>query len=372
MSDKPKRNLASHQTRCRAKMACKICNARRVRCNVVESQPCDNCVRAGVPCEILRSRRGKCVFLFQGLLLLLDWPLVITDNNRHDRRVNTANRAAQHRPLSPADSTSMLAAYERPSDTVVEDTSNYTQNFSSPDDRFSDNVRNTPRSLPQGGTSSTTLTTAQDAIQSPATSMSGPESTVFLGESNSITTFRDPERSAASHNRGLQYSIPDTVSAKTATTPLETRRRATKVETLSWEGAFSFPPKDSCEMLFRAYFSWFHPCFPIIERARFCNSYTSKTTSPLLLQAMLFIGASYCTENILRSIGLSDRHDTRSTFYNHAKDIYDADYETDKVTVCQALFLISFWRAGPLLEKDTRHWLGAAISLAQTKGMHRS
>jgi hypothetical protein len=58
--------------------------------------------------------------------------------------------------------------------------------------------------------------------------------------------------------------------------------------------------------------------------------------------------------------------------YNRAKDLYDADYETDKITVSQALFLMSFWRAGPLLEKDTRHWLGAAISLAQTKGMHRS
>ena len=58
--------------------------------------------------------------------------------------------------------------------------------------------------------------------------------------------------------------------------------------------------------------------------------------------------------------------------YNHVKDIYDADFETDKVTVSQALFLMSFWRAGPLLEKDTRHWLGAAISLAQTKGMHRA
>jgi hypothetical protein len=71
---------------------------------------------------------------------------------------------------------------------------------------------------------------------------------------------------------------------------------------------------------------------------------------------------------------LSKRSNANSEFSlsNHIKDIYDADYETDKITVSQALFLMSFWRAGPLLEKDTRHWLGAAISLAQTKGMHRS
>jgi hypothetical protein len=258
-------------------------------------------------------------------------------------------------------------------DDGVEDTSRYKQNFTSMDHRFSDNVRNTTRSVAQSSTSPNSSAIAHDTVESSETStVNGPESTVFLGESNSITTFWDPNRLAASDKRGLQYSIPDAVSEKTATTPLETRRRATKFETLSREGAFSFPPKDSCETLFRAYFAWFHPCFPVIERTGFYNSYTSKTTSPLLLQAVLFIGASYCTEDILKGIGLSGRHDTRSTFYNHAKDIYDADYETDKVTVCQALFLMSFWRAGPLLEKDTRHWLGAAISLAQTKGMHRS
>jgi hypothetical protein len=262
----------------------------------------------------------------------------------------------------------MLAANgtsrQRLAEDVLETTSSYTQNFTKTDDRLSDNVCNIAQSVPQSSTSPNSSNIAHDTVESSATTINGPESTVFLGESNSITT--------ASDSRGLQYSIPDAVSAKTVTTPLETRRRTTKFETLSNEGAFSFPPKDSCETLFRAYFTWFHPCFPIIERVGFYNSYTSKTTSPLLLQAVLFIGASYCTENILKGIGLSDRYDARSTFYNHAKDIYDADYETDKVTVCQALFLMSFWRAGPLLEKDTRHWLGAAISLAQTKGMHRS
>jgi hypothetical protein len=92
----------------------------------------------------------------------------------------------------------------------------------------------------------------------------------------------------------------------------------------------------------------------------------------LLLQAVLFVGASQCQEKTLHNVGVADRFEARSTFFHHAKDLYDADYETDKIVVTQALFLMSFWRAGPLLEKDTRHWLGAAISLAQTKGMHRS
>lgn len=33
---------------------------------------------------------------------------------------------------------------------------------------------------------------------------------------------------------------------------------------------------------------------------------------------------------------------------------------------------MSFWRAGALLEKDARHYLGVAVNLAQTKALHRS
>ncbi|KAJ4211712.1 hypothetical protein NW759_012313 [Fusarium solani] len=49
-----------------------------------------------------------------------------------------------------------------------------------------------------------------------------------------------------------------------------------------------------------------------------------------------------------------------------------AEIEPKALIVIQALFLLSFWRAGALLQKDTRHWLGAAVSLAQTKALHRS
>lgn len=46
----------------RAKKACKTCNMRRVRCNVMEKQPCSNCETAKISCELLVSRRGKYVW----------------------------------------------------------------------------------------------------------------------------------------------------------------------------------------------------------------------------------------------------------------------------------------------------------------------
>jgi hypothetical protein len=207
--------------------------------------------------------------------------------------------------------------------------------------------------------------------------MNGADSTVFLGESSSISLVHTAQDPSANHpspqdKTRLRYPIPDAVSLKTSISPFEARRRTARIEYLAQGGAFTFPSNDVCEALLEAFFLWFHPCFPVLDRHVFFNSYITKTVSPLLFQAVLFVGATHCNEKTMKDLGYPDRQEARNTMYNHAKDIYDADYETDKIIVSQALFLMSFWRAGPLLEKDTRHWLGAAISLAQTKGMHRS
>ncbi|PYH94552.1 hypothetical protein BO71DRAFT_398818 [Aspergillus ellipticus CBS 707.79] len=49
----------SRQVRTRAKQACLHCNQRRIRCNVLQERPCQNCVALNVPCEIGVSKRGK-------------------------------------------------------------------------------------------------------------------------------------------------------------------------------------------------------------------------------------------------------------------------------------------------------------------------
>ena len=51
------------QVRTRAKQACLHCNRRRIRCNVLQMRPCQNCLSLNVPCEIGVSKRGKYAFL---------------------------------------------------------------------------------------------------------------------------------------------------------------------------------------------------------------------------------------------------------------------------------------------------------------------
>lgn len=301
---------------------------------------------------------------------------ITDDESRYDRSIALSRHGVKSSPSTYGDMETAISPtgpfQVSPGEGELKEDSRYSQAFMSTPDRLHEGQHKSNQSVSRDTTSPEYPTTTNVTVASLIHSTSGPESTVFLGESNSITSFSNPNPSAAGDNKGFQYSIPDAVSAKTATTPLDMRRKVAKVQALRKDGALSFPSNSACETLFRAYFTWFHPCFPIMKRITFYNSYISKTTSPLLLQSILFVGASYCNEKTLQGIGMPDRYEARSTFYNRAKDIYDADYETDKVIVCQALFLMSFWRAGPLLEKDTRHWLGAAISLAQTKGMHRS
>lgn len=100
------------------------------------------------------------------------------------------------------------------------------------------------------------------------------------------------------------------------------------------------------------------------------KDYEESRISPLLLQAMLFVGVSLCSDTILNTTGYSDRYQAKGEFYERAKEIYDVGWENDTILKLQSIFLMSFWRGGPTEERDVRFWLGAAIGLAQKKGMH--
>lgn len=135
---------------------------------------------------------------------------------------------------------------------------------------------------------------------------------------------------------------------------------------LKAEGAFSFPNSDETGKILHCYFLCFHTSFAIVDEGDFWKRHGEGTLSPLLLNAMLFIGTAHSN--------VRDKSDEerKYQYYRRAKDLYDADYEQDKTIVIQTLFLMSFWRNGPHLEKDTRHWLAAATSLAESKAFHRA
>lgn len=54
------------------------------------------------------------------------------------------------------------------------------------------------------------------------------------------------------------------------------------------------------------------------------------------------------------------------------KCLYDSDYEEDQIARIQSVILLGFWYTDTEDRSGAWHWIGIAISLCQTLGLHRS
>ncbi|KAJ5204614.1 Cutinase transcription factor 1 alpha [Penicillium cinerascens] len=327
----------------RARQACHFCNSKRIKCNVIDHNPCDNCVEAQKPCQIRESRRGK-----------------------YDRRRigSVADQASRQRSSDPATAESVKQKNNFvPSHLFsLQSESNSQRPLTVQLEHAPDDARG---EVPEPG---------RPAIKD---SDRGEEDSVFLGESTFVRYMQDGgspthSRSSPSDNGRLLHPVLKFPEIENAITPWEASHRRSKAALLEQEGVTLFPDARIVETLFRAYFRWFHPCFAIVDEPDVWHQYQQRKLSRLLLQSLLFVGSTFCDESELHKAGLENRRQATYLFYNNAKDLYDAEYETNKITIIQSLFLLSFRRAGATLEKDARHWLGAAITLAETKALHRS
>ncbi|CBF71409.1 hypothetical protein AN6762.2 [Aspergillus nidulans FGSC A4] len=206
-------------------------------------------------------------------------------------------------------------------------------------------VRASEPSSSASPTTSSTLHAAKPRIH---------DSTVFLGESSPLTSVMDPTQPPRLH-----YPLPDRLA------PTSTRDEAVRLHQvqqaaqLESNGALSFPPEATVDALLQAYFRWFHPCFPIVDRAAICRARTQpgpgaglSNIPPLLLQSMLFIGVSLCDDETFAKTEFPVRYRAKFLFYSRAKAIYEADAEASPIVKLQALFMLSFWRGGPSEERD--------------------
>ncbi|KAF3046777.1 hypothetical protein E8E11_008677 [Didymella keratinophila] len=330
----------------RAKLACTNCNARRVKCDVTDRQPCHNCEVAQAVCETRESKRGK-----------------------HPRKPKGDSKNEKRNSGAASEVRAEVTPHERHEDDIAAShvLASLSTKFHSPAENQTANNNidfqfATPRTRQE----------SQAGLSQADSSRPEDDAAVFLGESSSLRYVTEEEAPLPAIRPRLRHCVPNAARAEALVPEWEAERRRKRMEALQAEGAFSFPPSDVRIALLEAFFQWFHPHFAVVDEADLWESHRQGTISPLLLQALLFIGVIHCDELTLRNLGWGNRHRARYIFYIRAKDIYDASYETDKLIVLQSVFLMSFWRAGALLEKDARHWLSVAISLAQTRALHRA
>lgn len=60
-SDSPTRTHSSPNRRTKTVVACRRCNAKKVKCTASEGVPCARCVAANAECVLINSQRGKYV-----------------------------------------------------------------------------------------------------------------------------------------------------------------------------------------------------------------------------------------------------------------------------------------------------------------------
>ena len=344
----------------RASIACQSCNSRRVKCNAATvGSPCSNCQCTGRDCQLIKSKRGKRKSKSK---------ILAKEGIREEQGVPRASdgpangdplgRRIQQVPDSDDNTNSLDGATNEHYPSIDGERTGYEEN---------------PRDGANGPGHEMLYAQTLEVDESPTKRrfMKPGGQVSHLGETFNLTYVLHQTRSEneePEEKRPLHYQLPTDV------VDLDAGAKHREKDLLQLQNAFDTPKSNVCLELFKAYFEKVAPQYPIIDRSLFLFQYAipQRPQSWLLLQAVLFMAAGHCDEDILKEAGFESRYDARLTLFKRTKALYDAEYEEDKVTIVQAVFLMSFWWATPIDSKDTWHWLGIAISLALTIGMHRS
>lgn len=145
---------------------------------------------------------------------------------------------------------------------------------------------------------------------------------------------------------------------------------------LAHKDALYIPDDEFRIELLRTYVDVFHPFIPVLDLESFLapilGSPGHKPVSLLLFQAVMFVSVAFVDAKFLRARGYRDRKSARKAFFNRVRLLYGLDCEPDRLSLLQSLILMTFWYDSPDDEKDTWHWMGTALSLAQVLGFHRN
>lgn len=146
------------------------------------------------------------------------------------------------------------------------------------------------------------------------------------------------------------------------------------LEFLQRKGAFLIPETSFRNELLRCYVQYVYPFLPVIDLQDFLSTIEknepTSTVSLLLFQAVMFASTAYIDMRYLLAQGYMTRKEARKSFFERVKLLYDFDYEANRVTVVQAVLLMTYWYESPDDPKDVWYWLGIATSVARTIGIN--
>ncbi|EXJ80738.1 hypothetical protein A1O3_07022 [Capronia epimyces CBS 606.96] len=315
----------------RASKACHCCRSRKVRCDVVES---------GLPCTNCRLDEVECV---------------VTEGKR--RRKSYVDGEMLHRSSR---------------NSSVKEEKNDLPQFPSFDDIDGLNEFNPAISLDLSQTRALEYELDHHKphmlYQTQGHRLTPEERSRRLS-SMSSRAFPTPGMSCAPPKPiGPEVILPQYIQ------PVPLKIAAEDFEYLHKKGAFIIPDAGFRNELLRCYVQYVHPYLPLIDLQDFLGAIEkdqpTDTVSLLLFQAVMFAGTAYVDMRYLIGQGYATRKAARKAFFQRIKLLYDFDYELDRVTVVQAVLIMTYWYENPDDPKDVWHWLGVAISVARTIGLN--
>ncbi|KAK1723028.1 fungal-specific transcription factor domain-containing protein [Colletotrichum acutatum] len=302
----------------RARVACKACRSRRVKCDAGDAHPCWQCRTRQIPCELVESRRGKS-----------------SQRARYIRKKRTLQRKEQEPQAQSLqvqsgrnEQDSAEQETEAPTEVFIEDSS-----FTSSPVK-SDGISTDGQLQPSQ--------TQRNQRQHPCS--------VDLSLSYIVEVVHRPKDGSTEPVK-VHYPIPACIADQSAYNHVPK-----VIETISLQEALTMPAPHIADQLIRPFFDIMHVAYPVFDRENFSRQYRQGQASPLVLQAMFLLGFTVCDDSLIEEAGFTDRATARRTHYLRAKALYDAEYESDHMNLVAVMLLLGFWWAGPEDQKDNCYW----------------
>ncbi|KAF2832963.1 hypothetical protein CC86DRAFT_310511 [Ophiobolus disseminans] len=333
-------NPTGRSVKRRASKACQCCRSRKVRCNVTEhGAPCTNCRLDEVECIVSESRRKK------------KWS---KDDEQPTDCANSITNAT--RKLASRDALDSIQSLKSTS----------SRGSHEAESRRDEHV---PHSIYQShGHRISTASNFSDVHRrmSITSQINGLPTLPF-------TPFGDNRASFF----GNMSPKPRSGDLPRFIKPLPSKIGPDEVSYLEKKGALTIPKGALRSEMLRTYVEFVHPYMPLLDLHDFLTVIDKEDgsngkVSLILFQAVMFAGSAFIDMHHLRTAGYATRKEARKDFFQKTRILYDFDYESDRVSLVQALLLLTYYYETPDDQKDTWHWMGVATSVAHTIGLHRN
>ncbi|KAJ5621906.1 hypothetical protein N7528_005138 [Penicillium herquei] len=185
---------------------------------------------------------------------------------------------------------------------------------------------------------------------------------------NTFTNLGSPE-SPASETSNSGGILPGFIQ------PLPMMMNPTSIEFLYVNGVFTLPTIQLQNALLQAFVECVLPNMPVIDWPAFIKAICNRDTdhgsvSLLLFYAMMTAATTFVDVGHLQEAGYSYRQEAQEAFYQKAKLLYQAEYESNTMTIVQSVLFMTY-RLETADGEDSHYWCSIAISTAQNIGLFR-